>query len=96
MPAKFRYWLPKLLDETGVFAAKGIDIKAYKINFKKCVDVPKQTGQYGDCGIWACINLYRLSHNMPLKSDDPAETALAYRERMFEYLWKYKIEYAGH
>ncbi|GJT93137.1 phospholipase-like protein [Tanacetum coccineum] len=32
-----------------------------------------------------------LSHNIPLEVDDPISFALAYRERMIEFYWKYKM-----
>nr|GEY74941.1 hypothetical protein [Tanacetum cinerariifolium] len=32
-----------------------------------------------------------LSHNIPLEVDDPISFALAYRERMIKFYWKYKM-----
>ncbi|GJX28796.1 ulp1 protease family, C-terminal catalytic domain-containing protein [Tanacetum coccineum] len=47
---------------------------------KPAYGIPIQGGLYGDCGLWVCIFLYRLSHNIPLEVDDPINIALAYRE----------------
>ena len=93
MPETFGYWLPKYLKEEGVLTAKGVDTDGYAITWKYADDVPQQCTSYGDCGIWLCINLYRLGHKMSIIDYDPANTALAYRERMLDYLWKQKIEY---
>ncbi|PWA26091.1 ulp1 protease family, C-terminal catalytic domain-containing protein [Artemisia annua] len=80
MPEIFGYWLPKYLKEHRVLSAKGIDTDGYAITWKYADNVPQQCTNYGDCGIWVCINLYRLGHNMSLNAEDPAKTALAYRE----------------
>ncbi|PWA69048.1 phospholipase-like protein [Artemisia annua] len=53
-------------------------------------NVPIQSGYYGDCGIWVCVFLYRLTHHLPLMVDDPAAFALAYREQLISMFWKYK------
>ena len=95
MPETFGYWLPNYLKEEGVLTAKGVDTDGYAITWKYADDVPQQCTDYGDCGIWLCINLYRLGHKMSIIDYDPANTALAYRERMLDYLWKQKIEYHG-
>ncbi|PWA38168.1 ulp1 protease family, C-terminal catalytic domain-containing protein [Artemisia annua] len=92
MPEVFGYRLPKYLKEHGVLSAKGIETDGYAITWKYADNVPQQCTDYGDCGIWVCINLYRLCHNMSLNAEDPAKTAIAYRERMVDYLWKQKIE----
>ncbi|PWA71869.1 ulp1 protease family, C-terminal catalytic domain-containing protein [Artemisia annua] len=92
MPEIFGYRLPKYLKEHGVLSAKGIETDGYAITWKFADNVPQQCTDYGDCGIWVCINLYRLCHNMSLNAEDPAKTAIAYRERMVDYLWKQKIE----
>ena len=94
-----RWWrnmkriLPKqltiYLDQHGILDSKGISAKDYKITCH-CPAVPEQAQEYGDCGVWVCIILYRLCHNQPLEVDDPLQTALAYRERMLEYFWKHK------
>ncbi|GJY93322.1 phospholipase-like protein [Tanacetum coccineum] len=47
--------------------------------------VPLQGGLYGDCGLWVCIFLYRLSHNIPLEVDDSSNVALAWRERIIDF-----------
>nr|GEV57974.1 hypothetical protein [Tanacetum cinerariifolium] len=75
------------LDNAEVFEKKNIDKENYSITFRYAEGVPIQGGLYGDCGI--C--LYRLSHNIPLEVDDPISFALAYRERMIEFYWKYKM-----
>lgn len=93
MPEVFGYRLPKYLHEQGVLSAKGIEPEGYAITWKYADNVPQQCTSYGDCGIWVCINLYRLGHNMTLEADDAANTAIAYRERIVDYLWKHKIEY---
>nr|GEU91540.1 phospholipase-like protein [Tanacetum cinerariifolium] len=33
--------------------------------------VPKQGGVFGDCGVFLCMFLYRLAHDVPLAVDDP-------------------------
>ena len=95
MPARFEYMLPLYLKEQGVLKAKGVDVDGYRITWKYAEDAPQQSGVLGDCGIWVCINLYRLSHNMSLKVHNPMMTAICYRERIAEYLWKYKLEFIG-
>lgn len=87
--------LPLYLKEQGVLKAKGVDVDGYRITWKYAEDAPQQSGVLGDCGIWVCINLYRLSHNMSLKVHNPMMTAICYRERIAEYLWKYKLEFIG-
>ncbi|GJZ38765.1 phospholipase-like protein [Tanacetum coccineum] len=42
-------------------------------------------GVFGDCGIWVCIFLYRLSHGISLDVGNPIQTALAYREQMAKF-----------
>ncbi|GJZ52863.1 ulp1 protease family, C-terminal catalytic domain-containing protein [Tanacetum coccineum] len=37
------------------------------------------------------VEVFELSHNIPLEVDDPISFALAYRERMIEFYWKYKM-----
>ena len=74
-----------------MFDKKGIDPKLYTITFNNAQNVPRQGGRYGDCGVWVCILLYRLAYNKSLDVLDPIETALAYRERMAQFFWRYKI-----
>ncbi|GJV26759.1 ulp1 protease family, C-terminal catalytic domain-containing protein [Tanacetum coccineum] len=68
-----------------------IDKTNYSISFQYAQGVPIQGGLYGDCGLWVCIFLYKLSHNLPLEVDDSIEFALAYRERLIEFFWKHKM-----
>nr|GEX61832.1 ulp1 protease family, C-terminal catalytic domain-containing protein [Tanacetum cinerariifolium] len=81
--------LPKYLDLVRVFKTKGIPIEDDKITFPlgENVNVPIQAEPYGDCEVWVCIFLYRLSHNLTLEVDDPLQVALAYREHMAKYFW---------
>ncbi|PWA40744.1 ulp1 protease family, C-terminal catalytic domain-containing protein [Artemisia annua] len=95
MPDTFQRNLTKYLKDEGVLEAKGIEADGYGLTWKAGKDVPNQGCSYGDCGIWVCINLYRLGHKMPLKVNKPLSVGLAYRERMAEYFWKYKILYSN-
>ncbi|GJW90603.1 phospholipase-like protein, partial [Tanacetum coccineum] len=70
--------LPIVLQQTGVFASKGIDPTSYSIKFTNAQNVPKQGGVFGDCGVFFCLFLYRLAHGIPLDVEDPIQTALAY------------------
>ncbi|GJR71037.1 phospholipase-like protein [Tanacetum coccineum] len=79
------------LNEHGVLQSKGIAVERYEITYK-FPTVIEQAGLYGDCGIWVCIFLYRLSRNLPLPVNEPLQTALAYRERILQYFWTHKIE----
>nr|GEU52388.1 ulp1 protease family, C-terminal catalytic domain-containing protein [Tanacetum cinerariifolium] len=83
--------IPLYLDNAEVFEKKNIDKEKYLITFQYTDGVPLQGGLYGCCGIWVCVFLYRLSHNIPLEVDDPISFALSYRERMIEFYWKYKM-----
>ncbi|PWA53599.1 ulp1 protease family, C-terminal catalytic domain-containing protein [Artemisia annua] len=94
MPDRFGRNLTRYLKDEGVLEAKGIEADGYGLTWKCGKDVPNQGCKYGDCGIWVCINLYRLAHKMPLKVNKPLSAGLAYRERMAEYFWKYKILYS--
>ncbi|GKC83562.1 phospholipase-like protein [Tanacetum coccineum] len=67
------------LNEHEVLQSKGIAVETYEIKYK-FPKVVEQADDYGDCGVWMCIFLYRLSRNLPLTVDDPLQTALAYRE----------------
>lgn len=95
MPTTFENVLPNYLKQHGVLQAKGVDSDGYHISWKHANDVPQQCGVLGDCGIWVCINLFRLSHDMSLKAHNPMITAISYRERIAEYLWRYKMEFTG-
>ena len=86
---RFAAVIPPYLEETDVMAKKNIDPKSYSITFRY-EEVPLQSGYYGDCGIWVMIFLYRLTHNLPLMVDDPASFAIAYREQLMDFFWKYK------
>ncbi|PWA68181.1 F-box domain-containing protein [Artemisia annua] len=87
----FACQLHKYLVESEVMQMKNIDSNNYHVSFKYARDVPIQGGSYGDCGVWVCIFLYRLSHNLSLKVRKPVQAALAYREYLAEFYWKYKI-----
>nr|GEW72559.1 phospholipase-like protein [Tanacetum cinerariifolium] len=52
--------LPVLLQQTGVFASKGINSTSYSIKFTNAQNVPKQGGVFGDCGMFVCLFLYEL------------------------------------
>ncbi|GJW22389.1 ulp1 protease family, C-terminal catalytic domain-containing protein [Tanacetum coccineum] len=88
---KDSHWIPLFLDNVEVFEKKNIVKNDYSISFQFADGVPIQGGLYGDCGLWVCIFLYRLSHNIPLEVDDPISFALAYCERLIEFYWKYKM-----
>nr|GFA04656.1 F-box domain-containing protein [Tanacetum cinerariifolium] len=78
--------IPEVMVQVKVFDPKGIDHTRYTISFTNVVNVPKQGGVFGDCGIWTCIFLYRLSHGISLDVDNPIQTALAYREHLAKKL----------
>nr|GEW72137.1 hypothetical protein [Tanacetum cinerariifolium] len=61
--------------------AKCIDLETYNIKFDVEKDVPLQGDAYRDCGVWVCINLYRLIYKMSLSAKDPQIVGLVYRER---------------
>ncbi|GKE07935.1 F-box domain containing protein [Tanacetum coccineum] len=73
---------PEVMMQVKVCDQNGIDHTRYTISFTNAVNVPKQGGVFGDCGIWTCIFLYRLSHGLSLDVDNPIRTALAYRKHM--------------
>ncbi|GJX57755.1 hypothetical protein Tco_0287652 [Tanacetum coccineum] len=77
--------IPEVMMQAKVFDQKGIDHTRYTISFTNDVNVPKQGGVFGDCGIWTCIFFYRLSHGLSLDVDNLIQTALAYREHMAEF-----------
>lgn len=91
MPNAFSQNLSRYLKDEGVLHAKGIDPDGYQVTVRRSTDAPKQGCSYGDCGVWVCILLYRLGHNMSIKVERPANAGIAYRERMADYFWKYKI-----
>ncbi|GJT59742.1 phospholipase-like protein [Tanacetum coccineum] len=74
----------EVMMQAKVFDQKGIDHTRYTISFTNAVNVPKQGGVFGDCGIWTCIFLYRLLHGLSLDVDNPIQIALAYREHIAE------------
>ena len=83
--------IPPYLEEADVISKKNIDPKGYSITFRYEEDVPFQSGYYGDCGIWVCAFLYRLTHGLPLTGIDNTTTfALAYREQLIDFYWKHK------
>ncbi|GJR50544.1 ulp1 protease family, C-terminal catalytic domain-containing protein [Tanacetum coccineum] len=87
----WEFHIPLYLEETKVFEKKNIDKTNYSVSFRYADGVPLQGRLFGDCGLWVCIFLYRLSHNLPLEVDDSINVALAYRERMIDFFWKYKM-----
>ncbi|PWA65662.1 hypothetical protein CTI12_AA332440 [Artemisia annua] len=91
MMEKYRSRLPIFLKKAEVMKRKQIDDKNYNITFRFADNAPKQSN-VRDCGVWVMINLYRLTHNLPLEVKNPALAALAYRERLTEFFWKYKIK----
>lgn len=46
---------------------------------------PGKCDIYDDCGIWVMVNLYKLTHDIPLGVENPTLAALAYRERFTEF-----------
>lgn len=90
----FRTQLPIYLIESEVMARRNMDPKTYHVSFLYACNVPRQGGILGDCGIWVSIFLYRLSQNKPLTFRKPIQAALAYRENLAEFYWKYKIPVA--
>nr|GEV14154.1 hypothetical protein [Tanacetum cinerariifolium] len=71
--------------------SKGIAVETYELKYM-FPKVGRQADNYGDCGAWVCIFLYRLSRNLPLTVDDPLQTVLAYHEQMLQYFWRHKIK----
>ncbi|GKC73611.1 hypothetical protein Tco_1119494 [Tanacetum coccineum] len=81
---------PLFLDKIEVLKRKRLQLGEYKITFQFEEKVPHQGSVYGDYGLWVCLLLYRLTHKLPLVFGDPLRVALAYREHMLAYYWKYK------
>nr|GEX40583.1 phospholipase-like protein [Tanacetum cinerariifolium] len=79
------------LNEHGALQSTGIAVETYEIKYM-FPKVVREANDYGDCGVWVCIFLYRLSRNLPLTVDDPLQTALAYREWILQYFWRHKIQ----
>lgn len=79
------------LKDCGVLQSKRISVDSYEISFDYA-PVPVQGDLFGDCGVWVCLFLYRLCHNLPLMVENPVQAALAYRERMLDYFWKHRVE----
>nr|GEV54007.1 reverse transcriptase domain-containing protein [Tanacetum cinerariifolium] len=67
------------LKGANVFYKNEIPPSYYSITFSLTDNVPKQGG---DCGVWVCINLYRLAYGVLSDVDDPVDFSLAYREKM--------------
>lgn len=88
--ATFISQIPAYLQDSEVMKKKNIDPATYSITFRNAENIPLQGPFYRDCGIWVCIFLYRLSHNLSFEVSDPVDVALAYREQMTTFLWKYK------
>ncbi|GKB02442.1 phospholipase-like protein [Tanacetum coccineum] len=82
--------LTSYLNEHGVLASKGISVERYEIKYA-FPNVVRQADESGDCGVWVCIFLYRLSRKQPLTFKDPIQTVLAYRETMLQYFWNHKF-----
>ena len=83
--------LPIYLINSEVMEKRRMDPDSYHVSFRYATNVPKQGGLYGDCGIWVIILLYRLSQNRPFNFRKPDQAALAYREHLTAFFWKYKI-----
>ncbi|PWA81459.1 F-box domain-containing protein [Artemisia annua] len=81
--------LPIVLEQAKVFEKKCIDREKYGITFKDARNIPAQGGLFGDCGIWVCIFLYRLSHGKRFAVENPVQAALAYREHMANFFFKH-------
>ncbi|GKA79265.1 phospholipase-like protein, partial [Tanacetum coccineum] len=80
------------MSKHGIFKKKDIDPKRYNITFEFSNHAPKQAGLYGDCRAWVCIMMYRLANGLSMDfPPGPIQTALAHREKMTSYFWKYKI-----
>ncbi|PWA56616.1 F-box associated interaction domain-containing protein [Artemisia annua] len=86
-----RAGLPIVLEQAKVFEKKCIDRAKYGITFKDARNIPAQGGLFGDCGIWVCIFLYRLSHGKRLAVENPVQAALAYREHMANFFFKQRV-----
>ncbi|GJW49970.1 phospholipase-like protein [Tanacetum coccineum] len=84
--------LRRILGATKVFEKKEIDPTDNSIRFKFANHVPKQGGIFGDCGVWVCIFLYRLAHDISLDVEDPIDVALAYREKIVRFYFSHKID----
>ncbi|GJR24953.1 phospholipase-like protein [Tanacetum coccineum] len=74
--------LPVILEGAKVFDKKIIHPSDYIISFKLADNVPKHGDIFGDCGVWVCVFLYRLTHGLSLDVEDPVDVALAYCEKM--------------
>ncbi|PWA72848.1 F-box associated interaction domain-containing protein [Artemisia annua] len=83
--------LPIVLEQAKVFEKKCIDRAKYGITFKDAHNIPAQGGLFGDCGIWVCIFLYRLSNGKRLAVENPVQAALAYREHMANFFFKHRV-----
>ncbi|GJX19024.1 phospholipase-like protein [Tanacetum coccineum] len=79
------------LNEHGVLQSNDISVENYEITYL-FLKVVKQADLFGDCGVWVCIYLYRLSRKQPLIFSDPLQTSLSYRECILQYFWNRKVE----
>ncbi|GKD38122.1 hypothetical protein Tco_1258329 [Tanacetum coccineum] len=77
--------LPLFLDKIRVLKSKGLLVGEYNITYQFEEKITHQAAVYGDCGVWVCLLLYRLTHKLPLVFGDPIQVAIAYRERMLAY-----------
>ncbi|PWA34899.1 ulp1 protease family, C-terminal catalytic domain-containing protein [Artemisia annua] len=75
----FQTHLPVYLIKSQVMARRNMDPNTYHVSFQYASNVPRQGGLLGDCGIWVCIFLNRLSENKPLNIMKSVQAALAYR-----------------
>lgn len=87
----FQNHLPVYLSKSEVMSRRNMDPNTYRVSFLYATNVPRQGGFLGDCGIWVIIFLNRLSQNKSLSFRKPVQAALAYREYLAEFYWKYKI-----
>ncbi|XP_071694530.1 uncharacterized protein [Rutidosis leptorrhynchoides] len=57
------------------------------------IDSPQQSGYYGDCGVWVCINMERVFCQLTYPFEkDTAKVALEYRHRMGKAFFRSRIE----
>ncbi|GKF08742.1 phospholipase-like protein, partial [Tanacetum coccineum] len=60
-------------------------VREYKITYQIEEKVLHQAVVYGDCRVWVCLLLYRLTHKLPVVFGDPLQVVIAYRKRMLAY-----------
>ncbi|GJY55855.1 phospholipase-like protein [Tanacetum coccineum] len=89
------WWLSlrvMMIEQLSQGMSKHGNFKKKDITFEFSNHAPKQVSLYGDCGVWVCIMMYRLANGLSMDfPPGPIQTALAYREKMTSYFWKYKI-----